>query len=155
MIQRIQSLFLLAAIVLCVIIIVHPISSMILTGLSEANFYSYGLMSAKESSELYFSTFPIIVLASISAILSVYTILIFRKRTLQMRMCVFNILITLGLIISIVIYYFIIKGKYEVSSHAFSYSAVLPFINVILIFQAFRGIRRDDLLLKSYNRLRD
>ncbi len=155
MIQRIQSLFLLAATVLSIIVVIHPVSSMMLTGKVEAEFFTYGLMSMGESTEMLYNTFPVIILAGLTAILSLITIFIYRKRALQMRICVFNILLTLFLIISIFVYYLAIKRNFVVLTHSFSYSALLPFVNVILIFQAFRGIRRDDLLLKSYNRLRD
>ena len=155
MIQRIQSLFLLAASILSAIIVIHPISSMILSGGLEYEFLPYGLISVGDSSELMYNTFPIIVLAIITTILNITTIFIYKKRNLQMRICVYNILLTIGLIISIFGYYFLIKRSFDISTHAFSYTVVMPFVNIILIFQAFRGIRRDDLLLKSYNRLRD
>jgi hypothetical protein len=155
MIQRIQSLFLLAATVLFVIFIFHPVSSLYISGDTAAEFFAYGLMSDSETPEMLYNTFPIIVLAIITTILTVLTIFVYKNRTIQMRICVYNILITLGLIISIFIYYYLIRKHFEVSKHAFSYSVLLPVVNVILLFQAFRGIRRDDLLLKSYNRLRD
>ncbi len=155
MIQRIQSLFLLAATILSVIIIVHPISSLALTNKVFAEFNTYGLMMKGDHPEMLYNTFPVLVLAIVTALLNLTTIFLFKKRILQMRICVYSILLTIGLIISIVVYYLLIKRNFDVISHAFSYSAVLPFVNVILIFQAFRGIRRDDLLLKSYNRLRD
>ena len=155
MIQRIQSLFLLAATVLSVIIMIHPVSSMMMAGQLEAEFFVYGLMSIGDAPEMLFNTFPVVIFAAVTLLLTIVTILLYRNRTLQMRICVFNILLTLGLILSIFIYYYIFKRKFDISTHAFSYSVVFPFVNVILIFQAFRGIRRDDLLLKSYNRLRD
>lgn len=155
MIQRIQSLFLLAASILSAIFIFHPISSMIITGGVEAEFLPYGLISAGDTSKMIYNTFPVIILAVITTILNITAIFIYKRRNVQMRICVYNILLTIGLIISIFSYYFLIKRNFDISTHAFSYTSVLPFVNVILIFQAFRGIRRDDLLLKSYNRLRD
>ena len=155
MIQRIQSLFLLTASILSVIIVVHPISSLALTNKVFAVFNTYGLMTNGDDPEMLYNTFPVLVLAIVTALLNLTAIFLFKKRILQMRVCVYNILLTIGLIISIFIYYLLIRNKFDVVSHAFSYSAVLPFVNIILIFQAFRGIRRDDLLLKSYNRLRD
>lgn len=155
MIQRIQSLFLLAATIFSIIVVFHPISSMILKGGTEAELYTYGLMTTGGSPTMLYNTFPIIILAIITGILNIIIILIYKRRNLQMRLCVFNILLTLGLLLSMFGYYFLIKKNFDVVTHSFSYSVVLPFVNIILIFQAFRGIRRDDLLLKSYNRLRD
>ena len=156
MIQRIQSVFLLAATVLSVIVIFHPISYITYGELQlKAEFMTYGLMSLGENPELLYNTFPIIILAALTAMLTVVTIFVYKNRTLQMRICVFNILLNIGLMISILIYYILIKKNFMVTMHSFSYSVLFPFVNIILIFQAFRGIRRDDLLLKSYNRLRD
>lgn len=155
MIQRIQSLFLLAATILSTITIFHPLSSMILPEKIEAEFFTYGLMIVEDSSQMLYNTFPIVILAVVTTLLNFIAILTYKRRELQMRICVYNILLTIGLIISIFCYYFLIRKNLHVLTHSFSYSIVLPFINVILIFQAFRGIRRDDLLLKSYNRLRD
>ncbi len=155
MIQRIQSIFLLAATILSTITIFHPVSSMILTGKIEAEFFTYGLITVEDSSQMLFNTFPIVILAIVTALLNFIAIVLYKRRELQMRICVYNILLTIGLIISIFCYYFVMKKNVPVLTHSFSYSVVFPFVNIILIFQAFRGIRRDDLLLKSYNRLRD
>ena len=155
MIQRIQSLFLLAATVFSIIFIFHPLSDLIIAGEIEAEFLASGLKTVGESPEMLYNTFPIIILAVVTTVLTIFTIFIYKNRTLQMRICVYNILLTVGLVVAIIIYYYLIRNNFKLSSHAFSYSVLLPFVNVILLFQAFRGIRRDDLLLKSYNRLRD
>ena len=159
MIQRIQSAFLLAACILSIIFVIHPISGMSLSNGSLAYFTSFGLKSLDNPPHFYASTFPIAVLAIASAIISFITILFYQKRILQMRLCVYNILLTIGLIAVMFYYYFIIKnGKFvdgvNVLAHSFSYTIIFPFINIILLFQAFRSIRRDDLLIKSYDRLR-
>jgi hypothetical protein len=159
MIQRIQSAFLLAATILSVVIIVHPISGMSLSDGSQAFFTCFGLKNAVKPYQMYISTYPIAVLAITTALISFITIFLFQRRVLQMRLCVYNILLTIGLIISIFIYYFIIKtgnivDEIYMKAHAFSFSIVFPFVNIILLFQAFRSIRRDDMLIKSYDRLR-
>ncbi|MBA7516711.1 hypothetical protein ES705_08759 [subsurface metagenome] len=155
MIQRIQSAFLLAASILSIIFVFHPLSRMILAGGISATFYTYALNNSTVPYEAIYHTFPIVVLAVLTTLLNLIAIFIYKRRVLQMRICVYNILLTIGMIVLIFYYYFVFKSKLDVRTHAFSYSILFPFINVILIFQAFRGIRRDDLLLKSYNRLRD
>jgi len=159
MIQRIQTAFLLVATILAVIIVVHPVSEMNLSDGSVALFTSFRLKSLQEPLQTYTYTFPIAVLALASALISFITILFFQKRTLQMRLCVYNILITIGLSAVMFYYYFTIKsGEIAeglfVNIHSFSYTIIFPFVNIILLFQAFRTIRRDDLLIKSYDRLR-
>ncbi len=159
MIQRVQTVFLLAVAILSTIIVVHPVSEVILSDGTMAKFTSFGLKTVEESPEIYIYTFPIAVLAIVSALISFVTILLYQKRNLQMRLCVYNILITIGLAAVMFYYYLTIKNgtivdDITVRTHSFSYTIIFPFINIILLFQAFRSIRRDDLLIKSYNRLR-
>lgn len=160
MIQRIQTAFLLVVTVLAVIIVVHPVSEMTLNNGTYAIFTSFSLKSLSEPVQIYLYTFPIAVLAIASAGIGFITILFFQKRILQMRLCVYNILITIGLAAVMFFYYFIIvKGEIgntglSVKIHSFTYTIIIPFINIILLFQAFRSIRRDDILIKSYDRLR-
>jgi glucan phosphoethanolaminetransferase (alkaline phosphatase superfamily) len=159
MIQRIQSLFLLAACIASFIVVFHPISRMGLSDGSQANLTSIGLKTDAKPSTMLYSAFPIAVLAAICGLMSFVTIIMYRKRLLQMRLCGYNILLTLILIIVIFIYYFIIKHKTIdnsdiIVSSSLSYPIVLPFVNIVLLFQSFRAIRRDDLIIKSYDRLR-
>jgi hypothetical protein len=159
MIQRIQSLFLLAAGACSIFLIFYPISRMVFGDDIFANFFSYGFKNASWPYEKFMSTYPVLIITSVSGLLSLITIFLYRNRILQMRLCVYNILITLGLIIIIFYYYFAVKrgalGKeLALERHHFSFAVMLPFVNVILLFQAFRAIRRDDLMVKSYDRLR-
>ena len=159
MIQRIQSLFLLAVTVSCFILVIHPIAYVFLKGDMTANFTSFGLKTTKEPTEMLFRTLPIAILATLSGLMSLIAILIYQKRLIQMRLCGYNILLTFLLIIVIFLYYFSIKDK-SIIDHVFivtkslSYPILLPFVNIILLFQSFRAIRRDDMLIKSYERLR-
>jgi hypothetical protein len=159
MIQRIQSLFLLAVTVSCFILVIHPIAYVFLKGDSIANFTSFGLRTTKEPAEMLIRALPIAFMATISGLMSLLTIFVYQQRLLQMKLCGYNILLTVLLIIVIFLYYFSIKDK-SIIDHVFivtkslSYPILLPFVNIILLFQSFRAIRRDDMLIKSYERLR-
>lgn len=160
MIQRIQSLFLLCVTIASFIIVFHPIVRMGMSHGPMAYLTSINFKALLSPPEISYPTFPIAILASISGLMSLLTILLYHNRLLQMRLCGYNIVLTLILIIVIFVYYFIIKDKtfnnsITVLSTAFAYPIVLPFINIILLFQSFRAIRRDDLLVKSYDRLRE
>jgi len=87
-------------------------------------------------------------------IMSFTTIILYNNRVVQMRLCVYNILISFCLIGYIAYYYFSIKHRPDVDSNSFTFIVVIPIINIILLFQSFRAIRRDDILIKSYDRLR-
>lgn len=164
MLQRIQSLFLLAASIFAFILVFYPIARMFVpvgTG-THPYFFSYGLQNIVFPYDKFLSTYPVAILAVLSGILSLISIFLYKKRTWQIRFTVYNILITFGLAITIFFYYFyytrigsgIFPEGSAIEKHHFSFAVVLPFVNIILLFQAFRAIRRDDLLVKSYDRLR-
>jgi hypothetical protein len=161
MIQRIQSLFLLAVTVSAFLIVFHPIAEMNMSDRSLAEFTSIGLRSLEEPEGILYSAYPIAILAIISAIMSFTTLVLYKQRLLQMRLCGYNIILTILLIAVVFFYYFILArnlivgNNLHIVSKSFQYPILLPFVNIILLFQAFRAIRRDDLLIKSYDRLRD
>lgn len=160
MIQRIQSLFLLFVMVFSIAIVLHPINRMVLSNGPMAILSGFSFKVLVNPPILIIRTFPIAILAILSAIISFWTILKYQNRDLQMKLCVYNIIFNFLIIIAILIYYYIIiHSTYEnnitVIKSAFSYPILLPLINIILLFQSFRAIRRDDLLIKSYDRLRD
>ena len=153
MIQRIQTLFLLAAFAATLLMILIPFNVLTNDHGEPLKLFFTGLKNM-ETGTYVFKAIPLAGVTVLSALLSLVTIFVYQNRTLQMRLCVYNILLTLALIVLIVIYYFIIKNNIGIRLSSFSFTGILPVVNIILIFQAFRAIRRDDLLIKSYNRLR-
>jgi len=158
MIQRIQTLFLLAAAILSFIIIINPVSEMRLIDKSQVKFTSFRIKSVNEPVKTYLYTYPIGVIAIVSTLFSLLAIFLFHKRIIQMRLCVYNILINIALLLIMFFYYFKIRNdtfnQFSIVSHSFTYTVIFPIVIIILLFQAFRTIRRDELLIKSYNRLR-
>jgi hypothetical protein len=159
MIQRVQSIFLLCVTIASFYIVFHPIVWMTMSHGPRAYLSSVNFKLDLYTPVTLYLTFPIAILAILSGLLSFLTILLYQKRLLQMRLCGANILLNIILIVVIFIFYFIIKHKtfdtsITVVSSSFSSPILVPFINIILLFQSFRAIRRDDLLIKSYDRLR-
>jgi hypothetical protein len=115
--------------------------------------YCTGLHNIPQETLIY-STWPLCVLTFVTGLISFVTIVIYRRRILQMRFCVYNILLSLAQFILLLFYFFKFKGEFGADLHSYSFTIILPLVNIILIFQAFRAIRRDDILIKSYDRLR-
>jgi hypothetical protein len=153
MIQRVQSLFLLFAVIFSSLMILLPFSQMMAPHGDLLKFYCTGLYNIPQE-KLIYNTWTLCVLTVVTGLISLVTIFIFQRRVLQMRFCVYNILLTLAQFILILYYFFKFKGVLETNLHSFSFTIILPLVNIFLIFQAFRAIRRDDLLIKSYDRLR-
>jgi hypothetical protein len=77
------------------------------------------------------------------------TILLYRHRMIQIRLCLFNSVVLLGLQ-GIIIYCMITAAPGAV----FSLTVAFPLIAAILLVLAIRYIGRDEAVVKSLNRLR-
>ena len=154
MIQRIQSLFLLAAATFSGISFKTPLSEFILKNGDLVKLYSHGLYDVTNHTTFHLNTLVLAVLIITTTLINLIVIFIYKRRVLQMRLCVYNILLTIAILGVHLYFHFMLKKNLDIASSQFTLSAIFPIINIILIFQAFRAIKRDDLLLKSYDRLR-
>ena len=154
MIQRIQSLFLMAAAIFSGISIKAPLSEFTMKNGDLVRLYSHGLYNITENISLHLNTLVLAVLIIATTLINLVVIFIYKRRVLQMRLCVYNILLTIAIIGVHLYFHFMLKKNLDFASSSFSIAAIFPIVNIILIFQAFRAIRRDDLLIKSYDRLR-
>jgi len=101
-----------------------------------------------------FSVWPLLVLCISNILLSLVAISQFKKRVLQIRLCVFNILLIVGFYAMLAWYYWILKGEFSADKFAFNWTVVLPAINIILIYLSIRAIGRDEALVRATERLR-
>ena len=94
------------------------------------------------------STIPLMITTIAVGVLALISIFLFKKRTLQLRLCFLGILLEAVLIF---LYY------REVSSFlqgTYSLTAILHSITVLAFVLAARGIKNDSKLLRESNRLR-
>ena len=87
--------------------------------------------------------------AGIVAVLSIITIFLYKKRSLQ----IISSYIMLLLLALAYILHFIDNQQPFVFSET-GYTFIFPFIAAIFIYLAMRGIRNDDKLVRSLDRLR-
>ena len=131
MIQRIQTLFLLCA-----------------CGLVFSLFFAR-LIYAADYTISYTEYNPFLILTILTFIINIITIAMYRHRILQMRLCIYNILVLLGYQ-GWIAYLFFTREE----GVAFSITAVFPIVAAILTFIAMRYIARDEALVQSINSLR-
>jgi glucan phosphoethanolaminetransferase (alkaline phosphatase superfamily) len=86
-------------------------------------------------------------------VLSILAIMLFKKRNLQLWLVKILILFIVALIIAAGSYTYIIMTKYD-SVIDPGFRMAIPFLQLILSVLAYRGIKKDDDLVKSYDRLR-
>lgn len=154
MIQRIQTLFLLSAGIFLVFMFFFPFAELVRS--SDQVLFSidlWGLNSMDSQNEVVFRTIPVAILLIISFLLTFITIFLYRKRMLQVRLCIFNIIIQVGL--PGLIFYYVHMAQSNLPGMA-SYSVffVFPWASAILIFLALRAIARDEAIVRSLDRLR-
>ena len=152
MLQRVQTLYLLGVFILIVLMFTGPIADLS----TEA-----GVLSMKHSGifnsqgeKLALSTWPLTLFFSLVAALSFLNIFSYKHRVRQMRFCIFLILVSFGMV-GIMFYYTWVSGsKFESTQTLYQWRFVIPPIAIVLLYLAFRGIRKDELMVKAYDRIR-
>lgn len=152
MIQRIQTLYLLAACILCVATLCTPLA-FFSTADGEPVATLYNLWMTKEGSERVFTYWALFALLLLVSTFSFTDIFLFRRRALQMRVASFSIILLVGwyLAYAAFVYLFMTANQVEFRPH---WSVSLPFAAIVLLYFAFRGIYKDEQLVRSLDRLR-
>jgi Domain of unknown function (DUF4293) len=153
MIQRIQTLYLLAALGLIILVFFLPVSEFISGNNQLITFKAIGFYDER-TGNLIIATIPVIIIVSVIIFLYIISIFLFKKRMIQMRLCVFNIILLVGLI-GLYCYHlvFFIKTDYG-TDFKIGISFILPVLSIILTYLALRGIRKDEYLVKLADRIR-
>lgn len=152
MIQRIQTIFLLIAMGLLISMFFIPFAE--LKDFQE-NFLRFDVIGVRligESGYL-FLTYHLLIIVAASIVITFITVVKFKNRVLQIRLCIFNIMLLLGFYG--MLFFLLNKVKAHFAASIFYAVPVLfPVLAVILLFLAIRGIRKDIILLRSYDRIR-
>jgi len=163
MLQRIQTIYLLIATVISVLLLIMPIYYVNLIGDDTISgiFGAYGLQSeASENINL-----PLYLVFILMAMLSIIAIFSFKKRSKQLLFCRLNLLLQILVGLGFLAFSFfgkdMLKDKfvelgYPIDSIEFSFGLgyFLLFMGIPFIILAINGIKRDENLLKSLERLR-
>jgi hypothetical protein len=138
MIQRIQSVYLFLVTVLQVTLLMSDIATYIDEG---------GETICKTTS------LPIVAaLTSLTAIIPAISMFLYRKRILQIRFNIFNSILLVALQ-GFIVYYAVSFYRVAVSFN-FSITSTFSIISIILSILAIRSILKDELLIRSLNRIR-
>ena len=152
MIQRIQTLFLLGAVVFLALMLFLPLAEILTVDGRVYSVLSMGLMA--EGGEAVVPTWPVLILILVTALMLFINIFLFRNRKLQIRLCVYGIILEFGLIGLLYYFWVVIFRQLEVENLSVWLPVVFPLVSIILTFLAFRGIRKDEILIRSMDKLR-
>lgn len=152
MIQRIQSVYLiiaavcsLSALFMPFVYFENPVNDVILHA------FHYTDVDGVMLPEIG-NTASIGILFIVSAAFSIYNIFLYKKRTLQIRVCIYNVIINLGALLQIYLYSRAV-GQEDVAITV-KIGSIMPIITAIILLLAAWSIRKDELLVKSLDRLR-
>jgi len=152
MLQRSQTLFLLGAFILSLLLLSGPIARLTLNG-SEYVLKHSGLFDdAGEKTGV--ATWPLSAIFISAVVLTFLNIFFYRNRMRQIRIAIFLILLNAGTVGLMFYYTFVARSQLEGALLLHQWRFVIPPVNIILLYFAFRRIRRDELLVKAYDRIR-
>lgn len=148
MIQRIQSVWLLLA-------------ALVMAGMFYFDVYHFSNTAINAEVQRDYTNaanisnnYLAIVLAGISVVLSLVTIFMFKNRKRQISLTWINILLSIGLLFWLFVGLNKFWAAHQEAQGNLWVGMFLPFITIFLLLFALRGIRKDEKLIKSLDRLR-
>lgn len=143
MIQRIQSVHLLLAAACAALMFFMPV-------------YGGTMQDGSVKEMMVSGNFLLFLLAIVLTGLPFITIFLFKNRPLQMRLVWLSILI--GILTTVMVYLkatdFGADPQMNFKTTTFKVSAALPVASVVFLFMAFVGIRKDEKMVRSLDKLR-
>ena len=150
MLQRKQSVYLLVAAILSAVCMFLPIGSFVSENMgADAVMYNIAIKSMNGSMD--YSVCVLFILLMVNVLSTVINIFLFKNRKLQSTLCKANMVVILLWYVGYA--YFGFNGI-QGAEFSFSASAIMPFIALLGEFLANRGIRADEELIRSMDRIR-
>ncbi|MBR1928556.1 MAG: DUF4293 domain-containing protein [Paludibacteraceae bacterium] len=159
MIQRIQTLYLLLVVVLGVILCFFSPAGFVTPEQSEDfQEYSMGFYSINNTTnaDMQFeamNTIPMAILSVSIPLLAFIVIFLYKKRILQARMNVINVVLCLGWYAMLGLYIWFMTTKFHVDWYITPWASI-PLVNLVLTLMATRRILSDEALVRAADRIR-
>ena len=152
MIQRIQSVFLLASLCFLIPMFFAPVAELVYeTGeVLTFDFTGFYLSEAGTTTRIS-NQYSIMAFGILICALNFIIILMYKSRMLQLRLCIYNILLLAGIA---GVTFFVMYNVQNVQDVSFRLPVVFPAVAIILHYLAFRGIRKDELMVQAMSRIR-
>lgn len=150
MIQRIQTLFLFIAFVLVGLLFFIPFANLVTNEIYR--FSLLGISSGKTEAAVH-QPYGLTVLGAVNTLLIFVIIFLYKKRKLQITLTIIAIILSLALNAAM---YYLTDQYHLILTAGIKYSAVFvfPLIAAVLLFLAYRSIKKDEKLIRSLDRLR-
>jgi len=155
MIQRLQSLYLLLTTILSGLFLTGDFIKFINPGADEvrARFDGIFRMTAEKGFTQVEPMNPVCILSLMIPVLSLALIFFFKKRRIQRQLTIILLVLEI-ILIAVVVYYLLSLNQGDRHSPVIGFFTFIPLLTIIFTILAYRGIRKDDNLVKSYERMR-
>jgi len=164
MIQRIQTIYLFAVVVLSVVCMCSSVGLFSINGAEVADFSNFAFNTQPEGVLAKMSEagpFALGILLILVIFLSIVSICLFRKRLRQIRLTVFSSILLVGWCLTYAFFMWVYFIKVQAFANAgdvigwqVALPAIFPVLCLILNSMAIHGIRRDEALVRSLDRIR-
>lgn len=153
MIQRIQTLYLLIATALMSVTIFTPMAQFF-DGTQEYTLTAFALKDAAGVTAQ--PTIYMGILLALAGLLPFVVIFLFKNRQLQIRLCAAEIVLLVGSLVVMGIYYYLSARLFESVDGVGSLKlgVIMPLIAIVFVALATRAIFRDEVLVRSLDRIR-
>ena len=155
MIQRVQTLYLLGIVALMVAALFTPLAYFV-AGTEVYELFAFSLKPAG-AAEAGQSTMYMGIIVALAALLPLVTIFCFKNRMLQIRLCAVELVLLAGAEIFMAIYYYLSNRMFsmmEFHTQGFRIAIIFPIVALILDYLALRAIFKDEMLVRSLDRIR-
>lgn len=150
MLQRIQTIYLLLVAACMVLASVLPLATLTFNGQP----VTFEAMGFYQNGEIIFATWGLFALGAISAILALITVFLYKKRMLQIRLTIMNMVIMIGFYAFFLFLIFMRNPDANITFEKIAIGLIMPLIALIFGWLAIRKIGADEALVRSLNRLR-
>ena len=154
MIQRIQSIYLFLAAGLMATLNCLPLVKFATNEQENILFKTFGIEYSADNITEIVTTYPIAVIAILSATLSFIAIFMFKNRIKQMNIALIALFLSLMFYAVFLMYWWYSKDALSFTETSISYGLPIPAVSVILNFLAARAIKADERLVRSADRIR-
>lgn len=107
----------------------------------------------EQGGEIIQRLWPMTVILAVVPLLALIALFLFRNRQLQMRLTMMVLLLSLGTIILGAFYILMFDRKIDVTI-IWKVRVLFPAVSAILAWLAYRAILKDEIRVRSYDRLR-
>lgn len=150
MIQRIQTLYLLAVVALGIALIWLPVVQLVTPEeVAELQVYELSALGGAPIQGVW----GLLVTTILIPLLALVDIFLYNKRILQARLNIFTVMLCLGYYGVLAIYIWLAKMSLGVEWHILPYAS-FPLVCLILMLMATRRILKDEALVRAADRIR-